>query len=90
MQLRDAFSLNSRNASVGKKPDEVKQVKTMKEGTVKFFNHSKGFGFIEGETGKDIFVHATGLVDKISDNDRVTYSEQDSDRGPTAVDVRLL
>jgi len=44
-----------------------------KTGTVKFFNQAKGFGFIEGEEGKDIFVHANNLTDQISDGDKVTY-----------------
>lgn len=41
----------------------------MKKGTVKFYNEAKGFGFITDETGKDVFVHATGLNDEIKEND---------------------
>ncbi|MCE3280791.1 MAG: cold shock protein [Bacteroidetes bacterium] len=44
----------------------------MKTGTVKFFNETKGFGFIKDEAGQEIFVHATGLTDKIKENDMVT------------------
>jgi CspA family cold shock protein len=42
-------------------------------GTVKFYNFAKGFGFITDEAGTDIFVHATGLVDEIRENDVVTF-----------------
>ena len=53
-----------------------------KTGTVKFFNQAKGFGFIEGEEGKDIFVHANNLTDQISDGDKVTYDVEDTPKGP--------
>ena len=58
-------------------------------GTVKFFNSSKGFGFITGEDGKDYFVHQTGLKDGVtlSDNDSVTFDVAQGDRGPKAVNV---
>ena len=45
----------------------------MKTGTVKFFNESKGFGFIVTESGQDIFLHVSGLVDKVNQGDKVTY-----------------
>ena len=59
------------------------------KGTVKFFNSSKGFGFITGEDGKDYFVHQTGLKDGVtlSDNDSVTFDVAQGDRGPKAVNV---
>jgi len=58
-------------------------------GTVKFFNHSKGFGFITGEDGKDYFAHTTGLNEGVSlkDNDQVTFDVEQGDRGPKAVNV---
>lgn len=62
----------------------------MKEGTVKFFNNSKGFGFIQSPEGSDIFVHVSGLVDEIRDNDRVTYQVEEGKKGLNAVNVRLL
>ena len=63
----------------------------MAKGTVKFFNDSKGFGFIEDEeTGKDIFVHVSGLVDEVKENDEVTFDVADGRKGPNAVDVRLV
>lgn len=61
------------------------------QGTVKFFNKSKGYGFITNdETGKDIFVHITGLTTQSLDTgDKVTYEETDGRKGLMATDVRL-
>ena len=59
------------------------------KGTVKFFNHSKGFGFIAGEDGKEYFVHQTGLAEGVSldENDSVEFEVEQGDRGPKAVNV---
>jgi CspA family cold shock protein len=63
----------------------------MKKGTVKFFNTEKGFGFIQDEeTNKDVFVHKTGLIDRIKDNDRVEFEVEQGQRGLNAVQVRLI
>jgi CspA family cold shock protein len=61
----------------------------MNKGTVKFFDEAKGFGFIKGEDGQDIFVHATGLNDNIRDNDEVSYDTEDGRRGLNAINVSL-
>lgn len=62
----------------------------MKKGTVKFFNETKGFGFIvDDETGKDVFVHASGLIDKVQENDKVEFDTQEGRKGINAVKVRL-
>lgn len=61
----------------------------MAQGTVKFFNETKGFGFIKDETGKEIFVHISGTVDKIRENDQVTFDTQEGKKGPNAVNVRI-
>jgi len=62
----------------------------MNKGTVKFFNSTKGFGFVKDEqTGKEIFVHVSGLVDEIRENDEVTYDVQDGKKGLNAVNVKL-
>jgi CspA family cold shock protein len=61
------------------------------QGTVKFFNESKGFGFISpADSGADIFVHASGLVDQIRENDKVEYEEERGKKGMNAVKVRVL
>ena len=62
----------------------------MKTGTVKFFNESKGFGFIkEDGNGQEIFVHVTGLKDKIRENDSVVFEVQEGKKGLNAVNVKL-
>ncbi|HEX8516833.1 MAG TPA: cold shock domain-containing protein [Bacteroidia bacterium] len=61
----------------------------MNKGTVKFFNEAKGFGFITGENGQEIFVHATGLTEDIREHDEVTYDTQDGKKGLNAVNVRI-
>lgn len=62
----------------------------MLKGTVKFFNEAKGYGFIlEEGTGEEIFVHSTGLVDKIRNGDTVTFTTKRGKKGMTAVEVKL-
>ena len=61
----------------------------MKTGTVKFFNYDKGFGFIkDDESGEDIFVHKTGLIDNINENDKVEYEVEHGQKGLNAVNVK--
>ena len=68
----------------------IKTNTTMKTGKVKFFNDSKGFGFIiDDETGKDYFVHVSGLIDEIRDEDSVTFDLQEGKKGLNAVEVKL-
>jgi cold shock protein len=63
----------------------------MASGKVKFFNESKGFGFVVEEgTGKEFFVHISGLKDDVRENDEVTFDVQDGKKGPNAVNVRLV
>ncbi len=62
----------------------------MQEGTVKFFNDTKGFGFIKPETGEDIFVHVSGLIDEVRENDRVTFEVQDGRKGLNAINVKVI
>lgn len=62
----------------------------MATGTVKFFNESKGFGFITPTSGgKEVFVHVTGLIDQIRENDEVTYDVEEGKKGPSAVNVKV-
>lgn len=63
----------------------------MKTGTVKFFNATKGFGFIkETSTGEEFFVHVSGLVDEVQENDSVEFEAEQGKKGINAVQVRLL
>jgi CspA family cold shock protein len=60
------------------------------EGTVKFFNTEKGFGFIKPIDGsEDVFVHHTGLIDTINENDKVSFELERGKKGMTAVRVTL-
>lgn len=61
----------------------------MKKGIVKFFNESKGFGFIKAENGEDIFVHASGLKQDIRENDTVVFETERGKKGINAVNVSL-
>lgn len=61
----------------------------MQEGTVKFFNETKGFGFITpNDGGQDIFVHTTGLNERIRENDAVVFEVEKGKKGLNAVNVR--
>ncbi len=62
------------------------------EGTVKFFNESKGYGFITNdETGKDIFVHVTALNgESLNEGDKVEYVEEEGRKGMNATQVRII
>ncbi|CCG54395.1 Probable cold shock protein [Flavobacterium indicum GPTSA100-9 = DSM 17447] len=64
----------------------------MQKGTVKFFNETKGFGFITNEeTGKDIFVHVTGIKgDKLNEGDHVSYEEEEGRKGIVATNVVII
>ncbi|CAL2062933.1 cold-shock protein [Tenacibaculum sp. 190524A05c] len=62
----------------------------MQEGTVKFFNESKGFGFIKSESGQDIFVHISGLIDDINEGDKVEYETEEGRKGINAVNVKVI
>ncbi len=60
------------------------------KGNVKFFNEAKGFGFIIGEDGREIFVHVSALEEgtRLKENDEVTYEVEQTDRGLKAVNVK--
>ena len=62
----------------------------MNTGTVKFFNDTKGYGFIkEDESDNEYFVHVSGVIDKISENDKVTFDLEEGRKGFNATNVRL-
>ncbi len=63
----------------------------MNKGTVKFFNDTKGFGFIkEDDSDKEYFVHVSGLIDEIREGDAVEYELQEGKKGLNAVNVKVI
>lgn len=65
--------------------------KNTKEGTVKFFNYKKGYGFITvKDSDEEIFVHTKNLIDKIREKNKVTFNVEKSPKGPIATNVRVI
>lgn len=63
----------------------------MQEGTVKFFNNAKGFGFIKSnESGEDIFVHSSGLNSDIREDDKVRFMTEKGKKGLNAIEVEVI
>ncbi len=63
----------------------------MKKGTVKFFNNSKGFGFItEEDSNQEYFVHVSGLIDEINEGDAVEFELKEGKKGLNAVNVKVI
>ncbi|NOX85817.1 MAG: cold shock domain-containing protein [Chlorobi bacterium] len=63
----------------------------MSKGTVKFFNESKGFGFIkEDDSSNEYFVHASGLIDEIREDDTVEFDLKEGKKGLNAVNVKVI
>jgi CspA family cold shock protein len=63
----------------------------MQEGTVKFFNESKGYGFIKpSDSSEDLFVHSSGLIDEIRENDKVQFEVEQGRKGLNAVNVEVI
>ncbi len=61
------------------------------QGTVKFFNENKGFGFIKpDDASKDIYVNSSGLIDQIRENDKVEYDEEQGEKGMNAINVKKI
>lgn len=68
----------------------INKASKMKEGTVKFFNNAKGFGFITvDETNEEIFVHTSNLMDQIKEDDKVSFDVEKGEKGLSAINVKL-
>jgi cold shock CspA family protein len=73
------------------KQETERQSEVVRKGTVKFFNDAKGYGFIKDDQTQDsIFVHVNGLIDEITENDKVTFEVTMGQRGPNAVNVKVI
>ncbi|GAB2772741.1 cold shock CspA family protein [Hymenobacter luteus] len=73
-----------------RKQEEEDPADLIRQGTVSFFNDSKGYGFIKDQkSGESIFVHANGLINQIKENDKVTFETEMGQKGLNAVRVRL-
>ncbi|RPD49641.1 cold shock domain-containing protein [Hymenobacter sediminis] len=73
-----------------RKQEEEDPADLIRQGTVSFFNESKGYGFIKDQkTGESIFVHANGLINQVKENNKVTFEIEMGQKGPNAVRVRL-
>ena len=63
----------------------------MKKGTIKFFNESKGFGFVTEEgSNTDYFVHISGLIDEVREGDTVEFELKEGKKGMNAVNVKVI
>ncbi|WP_411896217.1 cold-shock protein [Winogradskyella sp. A2] len=70
---------------------KTNKVTIMKEGTVKFFNSTKGFGFITvKDSEEEIFVHTSNLIDQIKENDNVTFDVEKGEKGLSAIKVSVV
>ncbi|MFK2819183.1 cold shock domain-containing protein [Flavobacteriaceae sp. LMIT009] len=76
---------------IPKKTEETEDFDPIRKGTVSFFDHSKGFGFIiDSETQEKYFTHVSGLIDKISETNKVSFELEKGQRGMNAVRVKLV
>ncbi|RZS97588.1 cold-shock protein [Cecembia calidifontis] len=73
------------------KAKAITEEETFRKGKVSFFNSSKGYGFIKDEqTQESIFVHMSGCIDEIKENDKVTFQTEKTPKGMSAIEVKLL
>lgn len=86
----EKFVVNAEDLVLGIPKKEDIEEDPIRLGTVNFFNHDKGFGFIVDAGNKDsIFVHLEGLIDDINDNNRVVFEVKKGPKGPMAFNVQL-
>jgi cold shock CspA family protein len=83
--------VSAESIQIGTPKQEEIEEETVRNGTVAFFNESKGFGFIKDlQTQESIFVHVNALTEQIKENDKVTFEVEPGQKGPTAVKVRKV
>lgn len=87
-QVRVPYQKQLKRTKIGKR------IKRMTEGRVKWFNDSKGYGFIEADNGHDVFVHHSSIQGEgfksLSEGERVSFDEERGAKGPQATNVRKL
>jgi cold shock CspA family protein len=89
--MREKVEAESIELGIPKKEDRGEEEPTNKEGKVSFFDHSKGFGFILDSINQEkYFVHVSGLIDEIQENDKVTYELERGQKGMNAVRVKKI
>jgi cold shock CspA family protein len=89
--MREKVEAESIELGIPKKEDREEEVLNAKEGKVSFFDHSKGFGFILDSINQEkYFVHVSGLIDSIEENDKVTYELERGLKGMNAVRVKKI
>ncbi len=86
---KEEIELENIEVSVPKK-DSEEDLNSERQGTVTFFNESKGFGFIkDSESKEDVFFHVNNALDEIKEGNRVSFEKVKGQKGPTAMQVRL-
>ncbi len=89
--MREKVEAETIELGIPKKEDRPEEVFTAKEGKVSFFDHSKGFGFIIDSVNQEkYFVHVSGLLEDIEENDKVTYELERGQKGMNAVRVKKI
>jgi len=87
-------SAKARTWGVREEREKKKEVGALAEGTVKWFNEKKGYGFIQQKDGRDLFVHFSSIdmpgFKTLSEGDRVTFEVEETERGPQAKNVRKI
>ena len=89
--MREKINAEQIEVGIPKKEDRPEEEPVAKEGKVSFFDHSKGFGFIIDSINQEkYFVHVSGLIDEINENDKVTYELERGQKGMNAVSVKKI
>ncbi|OBQ52494.1 cold shock domain-containing protein [Tamlana sp. s12] len=89
--MREKIEAESIELGIPKKEDRIEEEPVAKEGKVSFFDHSKGFGFIIDSVNQEkYFVHISGTLEPIEENDKVTYELERGQKGMNAVQVKKI